>query len=278
MKRSSLPGAMMALMLSVPAVSGGDLLQAETNSTPASPAPAIEGFQLNGDHWTCHAGGKPLSGILLKPEGSGPFPAVVLSHGLGGNAQGIALSMGREMVKWGFACIATDYTHAGKGSGGRDGFAGMDFQQAGARPENIRRALACLEVVRQQKQVDPRRIAAYGHSMGAFVTIALGAAAPGQLAAAAITSGGVMIPAGSTAAAPTTNVAAHVRVPFLILQGAADKTVPPGSSELFKQVLDRNHVPNNRHVFEGVGHNVPTERSAEVYRLMRDWFAKNGVL
>jgi dipeptidyl aminopeptidase/acylaminoacyl peptidase len=69
-----------------------------------------------------------------------------------------------------------------------------------------------------------------------------------------------------------------VRVPFLILQGSLDKTVPPESSELFKQVFDKNKVPNERHVFEGVGHNVPTERASEVNRLMQGWFKKNGVL
>jgi dienelactone hydrolase len=278
MKRSTLLGATIVVMLSLLVVSGGELQQVESISTSSLPLPKIESFQLHGEQWTCTADGRPFNGILLKPEGSGPFPAIVLSHGLGGNAQGIALSKGQEMVKWGFVCIATDYTHAGKGGGGRGGLEGVDFSQVGARPENIRRALACLEIVRQQKQVDPRRIAAYGHSMGAFVTIGLAAAASDKLAAAAITSGGVKTTAGSTAAAPTTNVAAQVHVPFLILQGAADKTVPPESSELFKRVLDGNKVPNERRVFEGLGHNVPTERTADVNRRMREWFVKNGVL
>jgi dienelactone hydrolase len=255
---------------------------AQPPSAPPSQAPKIENFQLNGEHWTCTSDGKPFSGVLLKPEGKGPFPGIVLSHGLGGNAQGIALNKGREMVKWGFACIATDYTHAGKGADGRasarEALAGVDFSQAGARPENIRRALACLEILRQQKEVDPRRIAAYGHSMGAFVTIALAAAASDKLAAAAITSGGVIAPEYRAASAPTTNLAAQVRVPFLILQGAQDKTVPPASSEVFKHVLDRNNVPNQRRVFDGVGHNVPTEQADEVNRLMREWFTKYGLL
>ena len=223
--------------------------------------PKIEHFQLADGRWTCTADGKPLSGILIKPEGRGPFPGIVLSHGLGGNSQGIARSRGQDLVRWGFACIATDYTHAGKGDGRRRNIAGVDFSQAGARPENIRRALACVEILRQQKDVDSHRIAAYGHSMGAFVTIAL-AAATDRLAAAAITSGGVMTPQYRAGSAPTTNVAKQVRVPFLILQGAVDNTVPPESSELFKQVLDENKVPNERHVFEGVGHNVPRSAAA----------------
>jgi enterochelin esterase-like enzyme len=247
--------------------------------TVVAQTPKIEGFQLSGEQWTCTADGKPLNGMLLRPEGTGPFPAIILSHGLGGNARMIATARGVEMVKWGFICIATDYTHAGKGGGGRGGDrTGVDFSEAGARPENIWRGLACLEILRQQKDIDPKRIALYGHSMGAFVTIGLAATAVDKIAAAAITSGGVQIAKGSTTAAPTTNVAAQVRVPFLILQGAKDTTVPPQSSELFKQVLDKNNVPNERHVFDGVGHSVPTDRTDEVNRLLHEWFTKYGVL
>jgi len=244
-----------------------------TAATPS--APKIENFQLTGERWTCTADGQPLNGILLKPNGSGPFPAVILSHGLGGNAQTLMAIKGREMVKWGFVCIATDYTHAERG-GGRGDVAGVDFSKAGASPENIHTALACLEILRMQKDVKPDCIAAYGHSMGAFVTIALAAAAPDKLAAAAITSGGLQTTKGSTAAAPTTNVAAQVRTPFLILQGADDTTVPPESSGLFKRVLDENRVINERHVFAGVGHNLPN--TEEVYHLMRDWFTRCGLL
>jgi len=255
------------------------VLSALTVVGQVAQTPKIEGFQLNGEQWACTADGKPLSGMLLKPEGAGPFPAIILSHGLGGNAQMMMRTRGSELVKWGLVCIATDYTHAGKGGGGRGGDRpGVDFSQAGARPENIRRGLACLEILRQQKDIDPKRIALYGHSMGAFLTIALTAVASDKIAVAAITSGGVQTAKGSTAAAPTTDVAAQVRVPFLILQGSKDTTVPPESSELFKQALDKNSVPNERHVFDGVGHSVPTERTDEVNRLMRDWFTKRGVL
>ena len=268
------------LMLTFLCLAGALVAGAQPSTARPESAPRIENFQLNGERWTCTADGRPLSGILLKPEGNGPFAGIVLSHGLGGNAQKIARSRGPELVKAGFMCIATDYTHAGEGGvsdGGRANVADVDFTQAGARPENIRRALACLEILRQQKEVDVHRLAAYGHSMGAFVTIAL-AAATDRLAAAAISSGGVQTTKASTSAAPTTNVAAQVRVPFLILQGALDQTVPPESSARFKQVLDENKVPNERRVFDDVGHNVPTERTEEMNCLLREWFTKYGVL
>jgi dienelactone hydrolase len=135
-------------------------------ATPVSPSPKIVNFQLTGDRWTCIAEGQPLSGHLLKPTGRGPLPAIVLSHGLGGNAQQMMSAKGREMVQWGLICIATDYTHAGQGGGGPPGargrFAGVDFSQVGARPENIRRALACVESPHAGLVCETRRAAGHG--------------------------------------------------------------------------------------------------------------------
>lgn len=247
--------------------------------------PQIADLKVKGEQWTCTADGESMSGVLLKPAGDGPFPAIILSHGLGGNAEGIALSKGPELVQWGFVCIATDYTHAGAGrrasgqqQGGRPAGISGDFSKFGARPENIRRALVCLKVLQQQDYVDPQRIAAYGHSMGAFVTIALTAAAPDAFAAVAITSGGVQIPTGHTQAAPAADVASRIRAPFLILHGADDTTVPPESSEVLRREFERNQVPVQRHVFEGVGHRVPSDRAEDCLRLMREWFTKHAVL
>jgi enterochelin esterase-like enzyme/dienelactone hydrolase len=245
------------------------------------PALRIENFQLTGERWTCTADGKPLSGILLKPEGAGPFPAVLLSHGLGGNAQGIMRSQGREFLKMGFLCIATDYTHARQGGASgagrpRGSAARVDFSQAGARPENIRRARACVEILRSLPAVDGQRIAAFGHSMGGFVTIGLAATATKLLKAAAITGGGL---AGEPdRAGPTVEAARKIRTPFLILHGSNDRTVRPEQSLRLKEALDANHVPNERHVFEGVGHNIHPQNPDEMYRLLRDWFIQQSVL
>ncbi len=238
------------------------------------PLPLVEELVSEGERWSCTADAKPLSGLLLKPAGAGPFPAVVLSHGRGGNAQAIMRARGAELVRAGFVCIATDYTHAGQESG-RGMSANRKLTQVGACPENVCRGLACIEILRQTKEVDPKRIALYGHSMGAFLTIALAAAAPDQVAAAAITAGGV-VPDGVAAAAPTVSVATRVCAPFLILHGTADTTVPPERSELLKRTLDSQGVPNARYLFEGVGHGLPNEKTDEVHRLLREWFAKQA--
>ena len=233
---------------------------------PARAEP-LPGFKLDGARWTYQDEQLKMQGGFLKPEGNGPFPAIVISHGLGGGPDGFSMPKAREFVKWGFVCIAPEYTHA-KG--------GDDRKTFGASPDNLRRATKCLDILASLPYVDQKRICAYGNSMGAFVTIGLAATAPDRLAAAAITAGGVAPKAGFPA--PATEEAAKVRTPFCILHGTTDTTVRPEMSATFKEVLDKNKVPSVRTVFEGVGHNLHQEKAKEVYQHLQDWFRKQGVL
>src|SRR5688572_21875571 len=114
-------------------------------TTPSGPGPApnpmLAGFQLTGDPesssgatWiyraTTDGVAYDLRGILLKPRGQGPFPAVILSHGGFQNALTM-IPAATEMVTWGLVGIATNYTHATDtgaplGSPGTDGERGAN--------------------------------------------------------------------------------------------------------------------------------------------------------
>ncbi|MDP3071033.1 MAG: dienelactone hydrolase family protein, partial [Opitutaceae bacterium] len=228
-----------------------------------------------------------MKGILIKPDGDGPFPAILISHGRGGTAEAFGGSKAREFVKMGFVCIAPDYTHAGPaGGGGKQGgkkdapgqkgeTAGDEKKAPGASDENLRRAAKCLDILQSLPSVDTRRLAAYGNSMGAFVTVALAAKESKRLKAAAITAGGVS-PQSSFYASE--EQATQLRVPLCILHGGNDGTVKPETSVKLKELLDRNGVPNERHLFEGIGHNLHQEKADDVYALMKAWFTKHGVL
>lgn len=235
----------------------------------ASTSGSIKDFKLEGDRWTCLADGTPLSGILIKPSGKGPFPAILINHGLGSNAEQFGRMKAREFVQWGMVCIATDLTHARPQPG-------ADRSQFGASSENIRRAKACLAILRSLPEVDAKRLCVYGNSMGAFLTVGLAAEVPDQIAAAAISAGGVITQTGFPS--PTVEAARKIRTPFIILHGDQDTTVLPENSVRLKEVLDQQKVPNERHAFPGIGHNLHGEKADEVYRLIKAWFAKQGVL
>jgi len=237
--------------------------------SPADPADTPEGFTLNGERWTYREGDFAMSGILLKPEGEGPFPAVLISHGMGGSASSFGLTKAREMVGWGLVCIAPDYTHSG-------GVRGGPSTNFGASTENLRRAKTCLELVSKMPEVDPKRLAAYGHSMGGFVTIGLAGNSPDLLKAAAITGSGISSQEGYPA--PSGELAGKVRTPFLILHGSTDTVVSPEQSASFKEILDQNKVANLRTILEGEGHPIDQSKREEVFSAVRNWFVGNGVL
>lgn len=230
---------------------------------------AVTGFTLEDTRWTYDDGDLKMEGILMKPDGQGPFPAILISHGRGGNAAGFGTQKAQEFVKMGFVCIAPDYTHAGRGNGGLAGGGAP-----GASPENLKRAAKCLDILQSLPYVDSNRLAAYGNSMGAFITVSLSASEAGRLKATAITAGGVRMRDG----APTVPAGDIPRVPMCILHGGADGTVPPDSSASLKELLDKNHTPNERHVFDGIGHNLHQQKADEVFGLMKAWFVKHGVL
>jgi dienelactone hydrolase len=280
--------ALSALLL-VPAAVAGRSNQAEPPAVPKPiggtlPAIAITEFQRDGDRWTCRADGRPLSGFIAMPEGKGPFPAILISHGMGASAAQFGRMKAREFVRWGFVCIATDYTHArpgGPGDGrppapGERPVRRTDSSDFGASAENIWRARACLAVLRTLPEVDGKRLCAYGNSMGAFLTVGLAAAEPDALKAAAITAGGVVEQEGFPA--PSTVRAAKIRTPFLLLHGSRDQTVPASRSALLETTLKDRKTPCERKVFDGIGHGLHMEKAEEVNRLMREWFTRHGAL
>lgn len=227
------------------ATGGAAAPHVEPDSTPRfkfSGSSPDASFRFDGERWSHGTGPDRVTGILVKPSGPGPFPAILISHGLGGSAESFALPKARDFVRKGYVCIIPNYTHSGRAVGAARAASESARANFGASPENLRRARLCADILRSLPEVDASRIFAYGRSMGGFVTIGLAASDAHLLAAAAITGSGVAPREGLPA--PSTAEAARIRTPFLMLHGADDPVVRPERSELFKAVLDRNEVPN----------------------------------
>ena len=248
--------------------------------TPAAHAAVPNGFKLQGTNWTCEVGGETVSGILLKPEGKGPFPALLISHGKGGSVRGFTQQKASQFVKEGFVCIGCNYTHAGEpgqrpgpGPAGQPG-RGRSSPDDGASAKNIARAVACLDILESLPEVDAKRIYGYGHSMGGFVTIGLAAEHPDRLKAAIVTGSGIAPQNGFPA--PSREKATSIKTPFLMVHGDADTTVRPEQSAALKEVLDSKSIPNERHVLAGASHNLDRDRPDEVFKLAKDWLKRHG--
>jgi dienelactone hydrolase len=257
------------------------------SSSPTAPAPPVVdplvGFSVSGD--PSSAGGAPwtyqrqvdgiaydLQGILLRPQGTGPFPAVIISHGAGGNVAGYARAVARVMVGWGLVCIATNYTHAGNVPIGSPGTS----NDPGATLPNVQRARRLVALLEGLGYVDMSRVALHGHSMGAFVTAATAGAYPGLFRAASHTAGGIRPDFFSTPA-PTDAQIAGIRAPYQMHHGDRDFVVPLLSDQLFDAALSARGVDHELVIYPGADHD-DVSMSPVMLDRVRTWYAGKGVL
>ena len=150
-----------------------------------------------------------LAGVLYKPPGSGPFPAALLSHGSDGSAAFLGNLIAPTMVSWGLVCIAVNYTHSTGVPIGSPGTA----SDVGASAANVQRAHMTFLLLRTLGYVDMTRVAAHGHTMGAYVDVALLGAYPNDFRAASHTGGGVRPAFIVAGPAPTIAEAQTIRTP-----------------------------------------------------------------
>jgi dienelactone hydrolase len=256
----------------------------EESNPPGQPSPGNPppGFTLTGDPagangatWSFQAavGGVAfdLQGILFKPAGNGPFPAVIVSHGAGGSANGYSRAVARTMVAWGLVVIATNYTHAGGAPIGSPGTAA----EPGASAPNVARARQLVELLRGLGYVDMSRLAAHGHSMGAFVTAGFLAAHPDVLRVASHTAGGAR-PDSIAGPAPSESQVGTIRTPYQLHHGDNDQVVALSSDQRLAGVLLSRGVAYELHVYAGADHD-DVSQSAAVFDRVRSWYALRGL-
>jgi dienelactone hydrolase len=253
-------------------------------ASPTAPTPAgtLAGFALTGDPvsaggatWT-YRGTRSgvaydLQGVLVKPAGPGPFPAVIISHGAGGSAGGYSRAIAQVMVSWGLVSIATSYTHADGVPIGSPGTA----SDAGASVANVQRARQLVEIVAALGYVDMSRLALHGHSMGAFVTAATAGAHPDLFRAASHTAGGIA-PEFVMGVAPNEAQIAGIRAPYQMHHGDRDFVVPLLADELFAAALRARRVVHELVVYPGAGHD-DVRLNPVVLDRIREWYRSNGV-
>lgn len=134
------------------------------NIRPQEPAPP---YPYDSQDLTVRSGRVRLAGTLTLPRTAGPHPAVVLITGSGPQDRNDTVSGHRPFLTWadrltrlGFAVLRLD----DRGVGGSTGrlLQSNDEDFAGD-------SLAAVALLRQRKEIDPRRIGLLGHSEGAVV-------------------------------------------------------------------------------------------------------------
>lgn len=121
------------------------------------------------------SGGSVLNSVLYLPSGTGPFPLVVLAHGLPGNEDNRDLAQAMRRAGW--AVLTYHY----RGAFGSEGYFTIDNTLA-----DMDTVIAQAKKSAQAWNVDPKRIVAMGHSMGGLAAAHATEGAPDLLGTALI--------------------------------------------------------------------------------------------
>jgi len=196
---------------------------------------------------------------LLKPEGSGPFPAVVMLHdcsGLGPNSSGAPGRWANELVAHGYVVIVPD-------SFGSRGFPNGVCTDATRGPrvapvQRARDAHAALAALRALAYVDGGRVGLMGGSHGGSTTLVAmlpqrGAAAgrPGFAAAVALYPGCAAAPGRLIGDASGGH---RSLAPLLILVGELDDWTPAEPCRRLAEAAQKAGSPVAIKVYPGAYH------------------------
>jgi len=232
-----------------------------------------------------HRGIKMLGVLgLPAPAGRGRFPAVLFLHGFPGSEHNVDIR--RRLMERGVASFSLHFAGAW-GSGGYFRFSTV-----------IGQARAGLRHLATRPEVDPKRLAVFGFSLGGWTAIHLGARVPSLkgIAAVAPAGGAEMVTPGtgefiarssifmrvrSVAALSRDFVrtarghdparsAARMRPPLLLVHGTDDDTVPFAVAErIYAAARKKTTFLRVR----GAGHSF-LDRRAWLTRRTTDWLAE----
>ncbi len=218
--------------------------------------------------------GMRLIGVIHKPEGQGPFPAVCFFHGFTGNkaeAHRIFVATAEELVKRGIAALRFDF----RGSGDSEGeFVDMTFSS------EVSDALKAVEYL--QSRNDISSIAVLGLSMGGAIAATVAGELEDLKAVVLWSAVGNFMDCyvGDNVKEAAKNgfpiewggyqigedfvldIVKHkpfesiskTKAPVLIVHGTKDMAVQTEQAYKYQEVLENAKVPHKVHIVEGADH------------------------
>jgi dienelactone hydrolase len=199
-----------------------------------------------------------IEGYLSKPDGAGPFPAIIYLHGCSGLSKNTRARVADLMMGWGYVSLAVD------------SFASRGIKEAcnGGMPPRQADALGALRYLSSLSFVDPKRIAVVGSSQGGIVALRLASTNDVKL---------FDIPddlkfKAAVAYYPLCGVASQrLSIPTVILIGELDDWTPAKDCEHWMVWRAGKGAPVKLVIYPGAYHafDVPTLRSG--IRLFGHW-------
>jgi carboxymethylenebutenolidase len=202
------------------------------------------------------AGGS-FGAYLARPEGKGPFPAVIVYMEIFGVNAHIREVTDRVAAE-GYVAIAPDYFHR-TGPGVELAYdeagmaAGMKLLGQLRADEMIDDAQATLDYLRGRDDVVPGKIGAMGFCIGGHMTY-LTACTTDVQAAASFYGGGIAGPQGPGGAEPTVDRTAGIRGKILCLFGGKDAMIPQTQVDRIRNAISDASVDGEVIVYDEADH------------------------
>ena len=161
--------------------------------------------------------GDRIQGYLARPDGAGPFPAVIGLHGCAGMHDTTRQRLVDQLVAWGYVILLVD-SYATRGiEHACTSTAFATFIRR--RPD----AYGALVFLARQTFVDPQRVAAVGFSAGAWVTLSVAEPNSFELF---VPPSNLRFRAAAAVNPPCKQAMARPGIPTLIFIGALDDWTP----------------------------------------------------
>lgn len=244
--------------------------------------------------WTDTERSRTIPVKIYQPDGAGPFPVVIFSHGLGGSREA-APYLGERLASWGF--LAIHIQHPGSDE---EVWAGLSTRRAimGALREAVRDPQTAIDRFEDMPFVldeierragdgtlaaDPEHIGVAGHSFGAHSVLAVagriyrtpqGDASAGDDRIDAGVALSPPEPGRNTPASDIPFIYSAIDIPLLHMTGTEDgNPVTPGSSPEDRLIPFQNidGAPQYLIVFDGGDHRVFGGRESR-FRPSPDWY------
>jgi carboxymethylenebutenolidase len=189
---------------------------------------------------TWKGGDETASGVLVTPEGKGPFPAVIVVQEWWGLNDWVK-EQARALAKEGYAALAVDLYRGKVATQQEDAHQLMMGLPPDRAMRDLRSAYAFLQA---RADVKRDRVGAIGWCMGGRYSLALATEEP-TLAAAVVYYG----------APPTDQFAiGRIKAPILGSFGAEDKGPSPDQVRLFEDLMKKAGKPVDIKIYPGAGH------------------------
>jgi len=228
-----------------------------------------------------HSGSATLHAMLWRPQGRGPFPGILLNHGSGRTREDLkrlgpyeqnAEKLGPVFARHGYVFLYL--FRRGVGLSKDQGANAVDLMnnESAAHGQEARNALqlqllenremddtlAALKFLRALPYVDPKDVAAVGHSFGGSLTVLLAEREPGLRAVVVFSGAGYSFDRSPELRTRLLAAVDHIAAPIFFIHAENDYSLSSG------KVLDarREQVgkPHRLKIYPPIGHTVDEGR------------------